>query len=585
MIGALVYLQAVMIRNAVAQRVRRLRQPRYLIGAVVGAAYFYLFFFRQLAPPRPGGADEPAESAAVGLFIGLSIAALIFAGRVVYTWVFSAGRAALSFSEAEIAFLFQAPVSRRALVNYKLLKSQMRIVLSAILFSIVASRLGFPGGRLWMQTVGCWILLSTFELHNIAASFTRERLLDLGLNPVRRRALFGGACLLAALGLGAWVRHAVPAPGPDDLADAASAIHYLQRVFAAPPVSWVLMPFAWVLRPFFAVNGAEFLRALGPALLILGGHYVWVIRTETAFEEASLELARRHAERNRARRGGPGRERPARKRREPFALRPRGPAVTAFLWRSMIAAGRWFHPVTWLYISAGAIGATLWIVHNPSNHAILVVIQSAAIGIGSWILIAGPMVMRREARLLMERMDAVKTFPLRGWQVVLGEMLASIVLITAAEWLLLVVGAVATAALRQDYAGAALFGGLGAVGIGLLVPPMVGLMTGIPFATALCFPSWMSTLNQPGAGFEVMGQRMLFAGGYLVVLFAALLPAALVGAGPFLVVLWAAGSLAAALSAGGLAASLVLFGEFAALVWWLGGVYERFDLSTEPSPS
>ena len=72
------------------------------------------------------------------------------------------------------------------------------------------------------------------------------------------------------LGLGAWVRHAVPAPGPDDLADAASAIDYLQRVFAAPPVSWILMPFAWVLRPFFAVNGAEFLRALGPALLILG---------------------------------------------------------------------------------------------------------------------------------------------------------------------------------------------------------------------------------------------------------------------------------------------------------------------------
>ena len=410
MIGALVYLQAVMIRNAVAQRVRRLRQPRYLIGAVVGAAYFYLFFFRQLAPPRPGGADEPAESAAVGLFIGLSIAALIFAGRVVYTWVFSAGRAALSFSEAEIAFLFQAPVSRRALVNYKLLKSQMRIVLSAILFSIVASRLGFPGGRLWMQTVGCWIPLSTFELHNIAASFTRERLLDLGLNPVRRRALFGGACLLAALGLGygSAMRFRRPAGRSRRcrVGDPRSPARVRRAAGILAPDAFRLGAASVFRREWSGVPAGARAGVPDPwRTLCLGDPHGDRLRGGVARTRAPARGAEPCA------RGGPGRERPARKRREPFVLRPRGPAVSAFLWRPMIAAGRWFHPVTWLYISAGAIGATLWIVHNPSNHAILVVIQSAAIGIGSWILIAGPMVMRREARLLMERMDAVKTFP------------------------------------------------------------------------------------------------------------------------------------------------------------------------------
>jgi hypothetical protein len=35
------------------------------------------------------------------------------------------------------------------------------------------------------------------------------------------------------------------------------------------------------------------------------------------------------------------------------------------------------------------------------------------------------------------------------------------------------------------------------------------------------------------------------------------------------------------LLAGAVAASLVLIGELAAVVWWLGGRYERFDLSTE----
>jgi hypothetical protein len=191
------------------------------------------------------------------------------------------------------------------------------------------------------------------------------------------------------------------------------------------------------------------------------------------------------------------------------------------------------------------------------------------------------MLMRREVRLLMQRLDVVKTYPLRGWQVVLGEMLAPIALITAIEWLLLAVAAAATAALTGKYGSTALFGFLGAVGIGLLVPPVAGLMTGIPFAATLYFPSWMSVMGQAGGGLDVMGQRMIFAGGYLMVLAAFLLPAALAAAVPYFIVLWMAGSPAAALVAGAFAASLILFGELAGAVWWLGGRYERFDLSTE----
>ena len=41
-------------------RLRRLREPRYLIGAIVGAAYLYFSFFAPLAratrPPTRGGA-------------------------------------------------------------------------------------------------------------------------------------------------------------------------------------------------------------------------------------------------------------------------------------------------------------------------------------------------------------------------------------------------------------------------------------------------------------------------------------------------------------------------------------------------
>ena len=95
----------------------------------------------------------------------------------------------------------------------------------------------------------------------------------------------------------------------------------------------------------------------------------------------------------------------------------------------------------------------------------------------------------------------------------------------------------------------------------------------------------MSAVGRAGGGLDAMGQRMIFAGGYLVVLAAALLPAALVAAMPYLIVLWMTGSQVAALAAGTVAASLILMGELATVVWWLGGRYERFDLSAEAPPS
>src|SRR5437763_1494071 len=50
MIGAALYLVGRSLLNATRRRVARLRQPKYLIGLVVGGLYFYSFFFR----PRRG---------------------------------------------------------------------------------------------------------------------------------------------------------------------------------------------------------------------------------------------------------------------------------------------------------------------------------------------------------------------------------------------------------------------------------------------------------------------------------------------------------------------------------------------------
>ncbi len=48
MIAALFYLQYHSFRNRLVRRFKRLKQPKYLVGAIVGGLYFYFYFFRYL---------------------------------------------------------------------------------------------------------------------------------------------------------------------------------------------------------------------------------------------------------------------------------------------------------------------------------------------------------------------------------------------------------------------------------------------------------------------------------------------------------------------------------------------------------
>jgi hypothetical protein len=114
----------------------------------------------------------------------------------------------------------------------------------------------------------------------------------------------------------------------------------------------------------------------------------------------------------------------------------------------------------------------------------------------------------------------------------------------------------------------------------VVLPPLVGLMMTIPFGATLYFPAWTEGATPWGGGVEVMGQRLIFLAGYLVVLLAALLPAALCGGVAAFVCHWLAGP-AAAVAATALVAAAVIGAEFAAAVWWLGERFERFDLSLE----
>jgi len=102
----------------------------------------------------------------------------------------------------------------------------------------------------------------------------------------------------------------------------------------------------------------------------------------------------------------------------------------------------------------------------------------------------------------------------------------------------------------------------------------------IPNASVLLFPAWIQTGRQHVGGIEVMGQRLIFMLGSVLVFGFALLPAAaLFGLVFYFVGMLLGETIAAPLSAA--VAATVLAGEAALAIRWMGWLFEKFDLSAE----
>src|SRR5436309_10804714 len=122
MLSALLYLQYHTLKNRSVMRLKRLKQPKYLLGGIVGGLYFYFYFFRYFfgVPGKRAGLASAAAPADLALYE--SLGALLLLALVLLAWLVPNKRAALAFTEAEVAFLFPAPISRRGLIHFKLLR-------------------------------------------------------------------------------------------------------------------------------------------------------------------------------------------------------------------------------------------------------------------------------------------------------------------------------------------------------------------------------------------------------------------------------------------------------------------------------
>src|SRR5262245_46247997 len=295
---AFLYLAMCSMRNRLHVRLRRLREPRYFLGLSIGMAYVGFLLTRPT--PTGYGVSTLSRLDDGGLVLGILGATGLLAATAL-AWILpGSGRPALTFSRADVQFLFTAPISRRQLLHYKVMRWQAGAMLGSALVTLVFRPRTFAQG--WTCFLGTLLVMSTVNLHLTGVSLRRESLRAHGAALVRHwipLALVLGAVTVVA-GAVAW--------GWSSLSAVSSAEEFFGAVrdlADSGPVHLVLWPFTSLMRLPLSGSATEFLAALPVGFAAFLANYLWVLRSDVAFEEAAARDAEQQVLRRRAARYTP----------------------------------------------------------------------------------------------------------------------------------------------------------------------------------------------------------------------------------------------------------------------------------------
>jgi hypothetical protein len=566
------------LKNRVVVRLRRLRQPKYFISALAGLGYLYFVFARQfftsgrVRTPPPLGPDLNLLPV---LETGFAFLLLIL---IVTPWILPSGPRALFFTEAEIQFLFPAPVSRKALLRFRIAKGQ-----PGILFGVLVSAIIFGRGRLAPSTaflvVTLWVVYSFLALYRMGTALAKTSLAEHGVSGLKRQiwalGLLAGIVILVSV----WLKWFVPPPPLPARMSPTALLEWFSGIAGAGPAYYFLLPFRTLVRPALAPDPASFVLRLIPALVLLSLVYFWILYSHASFEEAALERAEKVAQRLEEVRRGTVRLTSKKVRRAPFRLEPRGAPHVALFWKNLISAGRINSPRALLIFTAAGVGMAVAVGAAKEGIEIAgMIVGSMAAGGAIFLVFLGPVIVRDDLRIDLLHMDLIKTWPVPGWSVVLGEVLAPAAILTAIQWGLVLVAAITLPSMGDGIwtPFVRVVFGLGAA---ILFPcfSLVALL--IQNAAALIMPGWMQLGKYHQRGIEAMGQRLITMVATAVALFVAVVPAAIVFAATFFSGYWIFG-LAIIPVAALFAAAGMLF-ETALAVLWLGRLFDGLDISLE----
>jgi ABC-2 type transport system permease protein len=570
MIAAALYLLRRSFINGTRRRVARLRQPKYLIGFVVGCLYVYWLVFRPQAVSALGSTGTPA---------GDVWAVAVLAGLVVFNWVFGSAETPFTFTLAETDYLFTAPLTRRQVIDFKLIRSQLALLISAAITGLFLSR-GLLGGLRVFHILALWIVYATLQLHYGGMALLRASLAEQGLTGLRRR-LVSLLVLSAVAVLGWWsLQPHLPRLVAAFTRDPAQGYAALAATMHSGILGVLVWPLEAVLGPLRATDAAAFATRLPAALLVFAGHYVWVVRSALAFEEAAVEHAVKVARRIEALRQGRSLGRPLRAPKAHgirLPLAATGAPSAAIFWKNAVAAMRDASPRTLILFTALIIGGSFVAGGGGGPIGGRDVLAAILLALGGIALLFGPLAVRFDLRQDLEMLEVLKSYPVRGRDIVRGEIAAPLVLLGGIAWICLAGGFLALAGRRE--AEVLTLGDRFLILLALLptTGAILGLLVLVQNAAVLLFPAWVTVGRNRAVGLEAAGQRILMTAGSLVALTVALVPAVILG-GLIGAAVRAAGlGTVAAASVGAVAGSGVVAFELALAIHLLGDVFDRLE--------
>lgn len=612
-LSACAYLVAQTVRNRLKAQARRLRSPQYLIPVAVACAYFFFLFYR----PRQDDVDLSAlwpvslreMGGEVALFSACSLA--LVAAK---WWLIGSTNEALAFTGPEVQFFFPAPVLRRTLVLYKIVRTQLALLVTALLLAVLARRAG--AHLAWpLRVIAIWALLCTLSLHRMGAALARTGAAQRGRG-LRRNALpiavaGSGLLILIVSAFRAW-------PGARGVGDVMSGIRHVWTSLQAPLPYAVLWPFRIAVAPAYAETAHAWAMAMGPAIILLGLHFVWVLRADAVFEDAAVEASAQRADRmaaSRARAAGaalptpsvvskvsgsmaavrlehPTLGIPAERHRTWLPLAPTGDPGVGLLWKNTIALARGLRIRTLVFVSI-ALSTVLIALRelgmfgDPAPGGGAVFVGSLALAAAVFLIILGPLAIRNDLRQDLMHIDMLRTYPLDGASLVFAEVASSTLALTAVQWVLVTGGylllALAPDALGNDPSGyfeTAFADRTTTLVVGVAVLPIVNATSFVvQNGAALLFPGWVRLGASSMGGLEIIGQRIL---GVLASLSGMMLFLALPMATVIVALTPWSGSptpkvlpFVGAVSAGAVVACVEIY----VAIRWLGRRFERTDIT------
>lgn len=562
MIDAAVYLLRHSAANRVRHLLRKVKSPRYLIAVLVGLGYLGLVFFGQRHQAAGPGVLPVIQ------VLGTLLTLLL----VAKWWIFGTDRTALAFSPAEIQFFFPAPVSRRELLGFKLIRAQLPILINVMIWVVILHRGRDSPLPAPVYALSLWAVFMLIMLHRLGVALTRDSVTEHGVTGLRRH--WGGLAL--GVGLALLLLYAgnnltaLRAADPDG-----NLLQQMQEVLMAPPLRWLLLPFQ---LPFAMLKSDDLMTWAGRfalVLLFVGVHLIWVLRADQAFEEAAIAAsAKRAAVLDRWRRQGLGGMPVAGAQRRSIPLPATASPVASIIWKNLtrlLRTSSSFALVLLVSLAGVAtIFATWWGADFPEAMDTISGLSIA------WLLVLslfGPQWIRNDLRSDLEHLDQLRTWPLSGSAIVTGEVLSSALALTVIQLLLVIVGV--SALVQHNISNVPLPLLLTTAPFAFLTLAAINVLAlGFQNAAAVLYPAWVKTEIRPG-GIEAMGQHLLTAGASILLLMVALV-------GPTGVAALTAYALWARIAEWSLIPSLLLAAaavalESALLLDWLGTRLEQMD--------